>query len=70
MRTATMTQEEVRVRGMNALKRELGVVGMLRFLQQFDRGRGDYTKDRRRYLDKLGLDEILAGVPEVRGNGR
>jgi len=32
-----------------ALMQSLGVVGALRFLQQFDIGQGDYTKDR----DKL-----------------
>ena len=31
----------------------LGAVGMARFLQQFDRGSGDYTRDR---------DAALAGI--------
>src|SRR2546427_436089 len=36
-----MTPEEIRTKGLSVLKRELGVAGMIRFLQQFDRGNGD-----------------------------
>ncbi len=37
---------EVRTVGMQALKDALGPVGMVRFIQQFDLGYGDYTKER------------------------
>lgn len=70
MNASTLTQEEVRVRGMDALKKELGIVGTLRFLQQFDRGKGDYTKERHRILDGLSLNDILRGSRAVRRNGR
>lgn len=40
----TATPEQIRRTGIEALSRELGVVAMIRFLQQFDhRGRGLYT---------------------------
>ena len=70
MNVGTMTQEEVRVRGMDALKRELGTVETLRFLRQFDRRRGGYTKDRRRVLDNLSLNDILRGARAPKRNGR
>jgi len=35
------TPEQIRTAGLAALKRELGPAGMIRFLQQFDRGSGD-----------------------------
>jgi hypothetical protein len=41
--TRDMTTEEIYVAGLAALKRELGAVGMIRFLQVIDTGRGDYT---------------------------
>ena len=41
-----MTPEQIRHHGMEALRRELGVVGMIRFLQMFSNGKGDYTAER------------------------
>ena len=37
MNAATMTQEEIRQQGIAALAQQLGPVGMIRFLQQFER---------------------------------
>jgi hypothetical protein len=45
-----MTPEALRQAGLDALRRELGVVGMVRFLQQFEMGQGDYTHDRWQWL--------------------
>jgi hypothetical protein len=41
-----MKQAEIRKNGYQALIDSLGVVGTLRFLQQLDIGRGDYTLER------------------------
>jgi hypothetical protein len=38
--------EGIRRQGLEALARELGPVGMVRFLQLFENGSGDYVKDR------------------------
>lgn len=45
MKSGTMTPNEVRRIGMNALRQALGPVGTIRFLQQFEAGRGDYTRE-------------------------
>lgn len=37
---------QIRTIGLNALKDALGVVGAIRFLQQYDTGYGDYTKEK------------------------
>lgn len=42
---------------MRALKEALGPVGMVRFMQQYDSGHGNYTEERKRELD-LDMDEI------------
>lgn len=47
-----MTQENLRRAGLDALQRELGVTGMIRFLQQFESGAGDYTTDRWQWLEE------------------
>lgn len=41
-----MKQTEIRKNGYKALVDALGVVGMLRFIQQLDAGTGDYTQER------------------------
>ena len=41
-----LSPHEIRMKGFEALTKALGPVGMIRFLQQFDLGEGDYTKDR------------------------
>jgi len=41
-----MSLDEIRKAGVEALAQTLGPVGMVRFLQQFDTGKGDYTKKR------------------------
>ncbi len=53
--------KEIRRRGLEALAEALGPVDAVRFLQSFDLGRGDYTKERGRVLD-LELDEIVKGI--------
>ena len=58
MATKELPFVEVRRRGFKALAKELGPVGFIRFLQQFETGRGDYTKELHKFLDKLSADEI------------
>jgi hypothetical protein len=49
-----------------ALKRELGVAGMLRFMQQFDPGSGNWAVERHRWLDQLDMDELRKRLPKQR----
>lgn len=66
MKAGIMTQEDVRTRGMDALQKELGTVGMLRFLQQFHNGRGNYTKERHKWLDHLTIEDVLGDIRALR----
>ena len=54
------TLEEVRTKGLLALRNELGVSGMIRFLQIFSNGSGDYAKERHAWVDNTSFDEIIA----------
>ena len=36
---------EIHYAGLQALARELGPVGMIRFLQQYETGKGNYSQD-------------------------
>ena len=57
-----MTAEQIRFQGLEALRRELGAVGMIRFMQQFSNGHGNYTEERHEWLDKLTVEEIMAQI--------
>lgn len=56
------TLPELRRAGIEALVKALGPVGMARFLQQFDPGRGDYTAERERILGSPTVDELMDEV--------
>ena len=48
---------EIRKTGMQALKEALGPIGMVRFLQQFENGSGDYTEEKYQQMD-MTVEEI------------
>ena len=48
---------EIRKVGLQALKDALGPVGMVRFIQQYETGYGDYTKEKYQHHD-LAIEEI------------
>ena len=64
MNAPTMTLEEIRRHGIEALARELGPVGMIRFLQQFETGKGDYSAERHQWLSD-DLSTIAKELKEV-----
>jgi len=66
MITRTRTLEQIRLIGLEALSRELGPIGMIRFLQQFETGHGDYSSERHQWLDRLSVDELLDQLNEHR----
>jgi hypothetical protein len=57
---------QIRQLGIEALTQALGPVGMVRFLQQFDTGSGDYTRDRDELLGDATVEDILAQIKEWR----
>jgi hypothetical protein len=58
MRTKEMPTRELRRRGFRVLAEELGPVGFIRFLQDSQAGRGDYTKERARRLSGVTFDHV------------
>lgn len=64
MNAQMMTPQQIRVAGLAALSCELGLVGMIRFMQQFEMGKGDYSKDRHEWLDQYSVDDIARMVRE------
>ena len=66
MNAATMTLEQVRRTGLQALSRELGPVGLVRFLQQYEVGHGDYTKERHEWLGDPSVEDIYQEIKQNR----
>jgi hypothetical protein len=62
MNTEHLTLHQIRTIGMEALLRELGPVGMIRFIQQYETGSGDYTHERRKGLPKRSVREVGAEI--------
>lgn len=58
VRTDIQTLQQIRLTGLEVLARELGPVGMTRFLQQFEGGRGDYTEERHAWLPQNHVREV------------
>jgi hypothetical protein len=66
MSIQTMTLDQIRINGLGALTRELGVVGMIRFLQQFETGHGDYTRDRYTWLPDADVATLVKTIQRAR----
>ena len=60
------TLDEIRREGLDALRERLGRAGMVRFLQQFETGSGDYTSERRAWVDDTSLDDLKQQVRKRR----
>ena len=54
-----MTPIEIQKAGWEALKKELGLVGALRFLLQYEKGEGDYTELRRELFKDETVESLL-----------
>ena len=50
MSEKALTMEQIRERGIQVLGERLGIVGMVRFLQQAETGWGNYTEERHQWL--------------------
>jgi hypothetical protein len=60
---------EINQRATEILVREMGVVDALRFLGQYG-GSGDYSKQRRAWLDDLSLTQISSEINAKRRKPR
>jgi len=56
------TPAELNRRGFQALTKELGLASAIRYVQQFDHGRGDYTAERQHWADSVSLEDIEKGI--------
>jgi hypothetical protein len=63
MSERALTLEQIREQGLQVLRERLGIVGMVRFLQQAETGWGNYTEERHQWL---GDPDIRSLAKEIR----
>lgn len=61
MMTQVLTISEIRKKGYNALVDALGPVDAARYLQNYDKGYGDYTTERKQWLSN-DFDSIVSEI--------
>ena|GEM_PF-765079 len=64
-----LTPEELRVEGFRVLSRGLGPAAALRFVLEYERGRGDYSSERHDLIDHLTVEQV-EGLVEQMGHER
>lgn len=57
---------EVNKKATHILFQQMGVVDTFRFFNQFTLGSGDYTEERKQWLDDLKLKDILSDIKSRR----
>jgi hypothetical protein len=68
MKTDTLNPAELRSAGCKALADALGPLGMARFLRQFERGNGDYTRDRKKLHFNQSLQTVTRRIRSRKKN--
>ena len=67
MNPRKVSPAQIRNRGLEALAKALGPVDMAYFLQQFDTGSGDYTRDRGQWLKDITIQDAAGEIKRQRG---
>ena len=65
MNPQTMTDEQIHQRGIEALVNQLGLLGTIRFLQQYGT-EGNYSVDRHQWLSDLDFKTLAKQIQQAR----
>ena len=66
MKVVIKEPNNIRKKGLEALNKELGPLGMTCFIRQFDKGTGDYTKEREELNKEVTIEDI---IKQTQNNG-
>jgi hypothetical protein len=70
MNTETRPISEISRRATHILFKEMGVVETIRFLNQFSVGRGDYTKEREKWIGDISLNKAITQIKAGKNKSR
>ena len=66
MATKQLTLEKIKIKGLSILYKNLGSVDFIRFLQQYENGYEDYTKDRDEFQDNYNVSSLIDEIKKNR----
>ncbi|MBA3029917.1 MAG: hypothetical protein FP816_14080 [Desulfobacteraceae bacterium] len=61
-----ISDNQVKQIGFEILKKELGVNGFIRFIQQFETGQGNYTLERDEWQKDYDIEKIAEGITKMK----
>ncbi len=56
------TDYEIQKTAFDVLRKQLGVSNLIRFMQQYDKGYGNYTVDRDQWQKNYTVDSLFAEI--------
>ena len=56
------TDYEIQQTAFDVLHKQLGISNLIRFMQQYDKGYGDYTVDRDEWQKKYTVDSLFTEI--------
>lgn len=63
MRTSDyQTDAQLHQQALQILSRELDVTNFIRFIQHYEQGQGDYTRDRERWQSAYSVDSLADAI--------
>ena len=68
MKTDRLNPAALRAAGYKALAGALGPLGMARFLLQFEQGNGNYTRDRKKWLNHQSVQIVAQRIRSRKKN--
>ena len=66
MSTQTINPAVLRKTGLEAVAKAVGPLGLVRFLQQFETGAGDYTREREKWLKGPAVEDVVSEIKDRR----
>lgn len=64
MSEQALTLEQIREQGVQVLRERLGIVGLVRFLQQTETGWGNYTEERHQWLGDPDIRSLAKEIQQ------
>ncbi len=58
------TFAEIKTMGWRALVKELGYSGATKFILLYEKGEGDYTKERKELFKDIAIEDIVREIKE------
>ena len=69
MNVLKMTANQIHELGIEALLNKLGPVGTIRFLHQYETGKGNYSVDRQEWLTAPDVETLVNQIQQSREDG-